>query len=625
MPVHRCAILIWAVRSKLLKNSSVGLALAVLIWIVFGQTRTYPFVNYDDPGYVTENPNVVGGLTTAGIGWAFTHVHGGNWHPLTSVSHMLDVRLFGLNAGSHHLVNVLLHAAAALLLFLVLQQMTGAFWRSAFVAAVFAIHPLRVESVAWISERKDVLSAVFFMLTLGAYLRYVGKPSVTRYLLLAVVFACGLMCKPMLVTIPFVLLLLDAWPLQRGQMSEVRSLPTDDPAFRRGRRSDLHREAIQRQSWSRLVAEKIPLVILSIASCVATAIAQKEALGSAGTIPFLWQLGNALVSCVTYIGQMFWPWHLAVFYPNPEERLPLWQPIVAAIFLAAITLWTVRGRRCRPYALTGWLWYLVMLAPVLGFIQVGLQGHADRFTYLPQIGLYLAITWGLHDLAGDRGYARLALAIGAGAAVCALTWAARIQTSYWRDSETLWKHALAVTDSNDVAHTNLSEVLMRQGRLTEAVGQAEAAVNIRPDSAQACNNLGAARLRSGQVEEAVFYLNRSLALRPGGVNAAASLAWILATCPDESQRNGARAVALAKFANEQGGGDNPSLLHTLGAAYAENGQFTEAMRAAERALSLATSRGSTLLVTELKLNLENYRQHLPLRDRGLKTRRTREP
>src|SRR6478735_2381235 len=350
------------------------LGLVAVTWAVFGQTLAHDFVNFDDHVYVYENPLVVKGLSTEGIIGAFTHTHARNWHPLTTLSHMLDCQLYGLNAGGHHLTNVILHTISVLLLFLVLKQMTGAVWQSAFVAGVFAIHPLHVESVAWIAERKDVLCAVFFMLTLAAYARHARAPSAPRYLLVALLFAFGLMSKPMLVTLPFVLLLLDYWPLGRlgGQKSEVGS------------------------RLRKLITEKIPLFALSALSCIATLFAQGPS--AIDQLPFLWRLNNTFVSYVTYIWQMLWPARLAVFYPHPNDRLPLIKITAAIALLIGISLLVIYLRRTKPYLVTGWFWYLGMLVPVIGLVQVGEQAHADRYTYLPQIGLNIMIAWAVRDL-----------------------------------------------------------------------------------------------------------------------------------------------------------------------------------------------------------------------------------
>ena len=342
---------------------------------MFGQTIGHDFVNFDDKTYVYGNPIVTSGLTLVGIKWAFTHSHALNWHPLTTISHMLDCQLFGLDPAGHHFTNVLLHTIAVLLLFFVLRQMTGMLWRSAFVAALFAIHPLRVESVAWIAERKDVLSAVFFMLTLGAYVRYTRNRTVGRYIVMAFLFACGLMSKPMLVTTPFVLLLLDWWPLARLQRTEIKG---------------------QRTEMKGLLLEKVPLIFMSAASCVATLIAQHGVTGQMEPLPLTWRIENALISYVVYIRQMFWPTKLAGFYP--AHPFPFWEVILATVFLVASSALAIALRKTRPYIFTGWFWYLGMLVPVIGIFQVGLQSHADRYTYLPQIGLSVLLTWLVADL-----------------------------------------------------------------------------------------------------------------------------------------------------------------------------------------------------------------------------------
>jgi hypothetical protein len=397
----------------------VSILLAVLTWVVFGQTLRYDFVYYDDPSYVYENPKITGGLNVASIVWAFTHIHSLNWHPLTTITHMLDCQLYGLRAGGHHFSNVLLHTIGVVLLFIVLQQMTGALWRSAFVAAVFAIHPLHVESVAWVSERKDVLSGVFFMLTLLAYVHYARAPSIWRYLTMVFVFGLGLMSKPMLVTLPFVLLLLDYWPL--GRM--------------RNERSPVRRQLV------RLVFEKVLLMELSAVSSVVTFLAQRVATTSIGEEypPILSQINYNLVSYVFYVWQMFWPANLQRIYHQLENR-PLWEGILAATILVGITIIATILRKNAPYLIMGWLWYLGMLVPVTG-LGLGGVAHADRYTYLPQIGLYIAGTWAVVDLTASWRRQRIVLGVAALLVVGVLSWRARIQTSYWRDTETLFHHA----------------------------------------------------------------------------------------------------------------------------------------------------------------------------------------
>ena len=603
---------------------SIGIciALAGLTWLVFSQTLWHDFINYDDPHYVYENTKITGGLSISGIVWAFTHIHALNWHPLTTISHMLDYQLHGLKAGWHHFTNVLLHTLAAMLLFLALQQMTGAVWRSAFVAAVFAIHPLRVESVAWIAERKDVLSGVFLMLTLLAYLYYVRVPRVRGYLVVVFLFACGLMSKPMLVTLPFVLLLLDYWPLDR----------------------------IKGQLWKR-VAEKIPLIALSAVSSVITFLVQKGAVGQAEELPILERINNAVVSYVLYIWQMLWPVNLAVFYPHPENRLPLWEIVCCLLVLMCITVAVIGMRKQRPYLLTGWLWYLGMLVPVIGLVQVGWQGRADRYTYLPQIGLYIAATWAVTDLTALYRHQRATLSTAAIVVIAALSCCAWVQTSYWRNSETLFRHALAVTTNNDVAENNLGIVFLGQGKLDEAISFLQSAVDLRPANSPAHENLAKALLQKGRLADALVHYRKLLDLQPDNIevhnivgtvlvqqgsvqegveewqkvlsvepdngNAMSNLAWVFATSPDQSIRNGAKAVQLAEQAVRISGGRIAILFRTLAAAYAETGRFVDAIQAAQRGVELANSQGNSGLATELQGNIALYQEQQPLRDPSL--------
>jgi len=600
----------------------------VLTWIVFGQTLRHDFINYDDPRYVYENTKITGRLSISGIAWAFTHIHSENWHPLTTITHMLDCQLYGLKAGWHHFTNVLLHSVAVVLLFLVLLQMTGgpsrtgSIWRSAFVAAVFAIHPLRVESVAWIAERKDVLSGVFFMLTVLAYVYYARLPRISRYLVVLLVFACGLMSKPMLVTLPFVLLLIDYWPLDR----------------------------IKGQVWAR-VLEKLPLIALSAVSSIATLVAQKGAVGYTEELPILERLNNAVISYVLYIWQMLWPVNLAVFYPHPENRLPLWEIISSLFLLICVTAVAITLRKQLPYLITGWLWYLGMLVPVIGLVQVGWQGRADRYTYLPQIGLYIAATWTVADLTRLWRHQRIILSAAALLTIVVLSWRAWVQTRYWRDSETLFKHALAVTTNNDVAENNLGIVYLRKGNLDEAISLLQAAVDLRPDNSPAHENLAKALLQKGHVTDALIHYRKLLELQPDNIevhnivgtvliqqgriregveewqkvleiqpdngNALSNVAWVLATSPDDSLRDGAKAVQLAEQAMRISGRRIPVLFRTLAAAYAEGGQFSEAIQTAQQGIELANTQGNSELATELSGNIALYQERRPLRDPSL--------
>src|SRR5438128_1454261 len=422
----------------------IYLFLAAISLAVFGQTIRYDFVNFDDDLYVYNAPAIQVGLTIKGIALAFTSPHARNWHPLATISHMLDCQLYGLNAGGHHATNIVLHTIAVLLLFRVLRQITGALLKSLIVAALFAIHPLHVESVAWVSERKDVLTAVFFLLMLEAYVCYTRAASITRYLAVAVLFAAGLMSKPMLVSAPFILLLLDYWPLRRFEQ----------PSSTKGRAKILQPDH-QRRVVRRLFLEKIPLLVLSAGSCVITFVVQKRATGAIPPLPFPWRLQNAFASYVIYVWKTLWPTRLAVFYPHPDNTLAIWEVILAIGFLLAITVAAIVFRRERPYLFTGWFWYLGMLIPVIGLVQVGEQGYADRYTYLPHIGLFLVLAWSVADISARSWLRRRFAAAVAVTVIIAFASCALMQTTYWRNSETLWTHTLAVTSNNDIAHNNL--------------------------------------------------------------------------------------------------------------------------------------------------------------------------
>lgn len=608
----------------------VCLFLAAITWLVFGQTLGHEFVNYDDDDYVVKNAQVSRGLTLDGISWAFTHVHSSNWHPLTWISHMLDCQIYGLNPGGHHLSNVLLHAATAILLFFVLRQMTATFWRSAFVAALFAIHPLRVESVAWVAERKDILSGLFFMLTLGAYVRYARAPwSTLRYGLVVFLFALGLMCKPMLVTVPFVLLLLDYWPLNR-----FATLPGQT-----GKRP---------QSLRRLILEKLPLLGLGLASSVITLFAQKESMAPVTRLPLLLRLSNAVVSCTDYLRQMFWPADLAVLYPWEAARLGTLTTVISIALLGGISVVVFVLRR-RRYLVTGWLWYLIMLGPVIGILQVGNQARADRYTYLPQIGLYLLLTWGAVELCAKWRHRRALLASLASIILVAFIFTARAQAAYWRDSEALWSHALACTTDNIIAEGNLGKAcyekgktreamvyfqnslriepnqapihsclgvfFLEMGRIDESLAHLQTAVEIEPNYADAHYNLGNTYLQMGRAKEALSHYDRALGIAPDDTQALNNMSWILATWPDAQIRDGARAVELAGRADALTRNKSPIISATLAAAYAEAGRFAEALKTAQRALELASAEGNRDRADSIRAQIELYQTGAAFRDR----------
>jgi tetratricopeptide (TPR) repeat protein len=666
------------------REAAIGLALAVVTYLVFSPALDDEFLRaFDDQLYVTGNEHVLGGLSWRNLGWAFTTDEAANWHPLTWVSLQADSSLFGPGPRGFHRTNVLLHAANAVLLFLALRRLTGAVWPAALAAALFALHPLRAESVAWVSERKDVLSGLFWMLALLAYAWYAERPAWRRYLLVVVPFALGLLAKPMVITLPCVLLLLDYWPLGRLKF-EISNLKSQ-------------------------ILEKLPLFALSAVSAVVTTLAQRSAVSSLGRLPLGVRLANALVAYATYLGKTVWPLHLGAMYPYPVQGVPAWQWAGAAALLAAITLLAVLLRRRHPYLIVGWLWFLGTLVPVIGLVQVGRQALADRYTYLPSIGLAIMAVWGAAGLAVRWRVGPVAALLGAGALVIfgALAW---IQTLVWHDDETLWEHTLEATGppnawahlwlahalaergefaeaarhyaeaarddpfSSEVqtqaglfllrtgevgravghleraarlapgdaaAHNALATGYFAQNRIADVITQSGEALVIDPNSAGAYYNLGCARARLGEDEEAVACFRKVLGLDPGSAEAHCALAhvlnrrgqtgaaaeeyreasrlsprwtagydraaWFLASHPDPARRNGPRAVELAEMACEATGGQDPHLLKTLAAAYAEAGRWDRAEETARAALRLAA--GDRGLVSELEGHLRRYQAH----------------
>ncbi len=502
----------------------VCLFLGLVTLAVYWQVLDHGFITYDDDKYVTNNPYIQRGLTLESIRWSFTTLSASNWHPLTWISHIIDYQIFGLNSGGHHLTSLLLHIANTLAVLFVFKRMTQTLWQSAFVAGLFALHPLHVESVAWVAERKDVLSTFFGLLSLWGYARYVEHPEVKRYLLPLVCFALGLMAKPMLVTVPFVLLLLDYWPLQR---------------FRLGQSGN-----------GRLILEKTPFFILTTASCIVTYIAQKSggAVISSEVYSFTLRVANAQVSYIGYIGKMLWPAKLALLYPHPLA-LSWWQIGGAGFLFVAISLLAIKNASRRPYVLVGWLWYLGMLVPVIGLVQVGAQAMADRYTYMPLVGLFVIAAWGAPDLVAAWRFKTTGLAIMAGTILLALTTMSVFQVGYWRDSIKLFEHTLMVTEKNYIIHNNLGVELKNSGRISEAIHHYEAslrinskgyadahnnyaniiagqgrlaeairhysdALRINPENAEVHNNLGVALFRNGNEEDAISHFKEAIRIRP---------------------------------------------------------------------------------------------------------------
>jgi protein O-mannosyl-transferase len=462
----------------------IYLALLLATFAVYAQVRNFDFVNYDDGDFITDNLNVRQGLTAQGLEWALTSGYEGNWVPLTWVSHMLDCQFFGLDSGWHHLHNVLLHALAAVMLCMFLQRATGTRWRSALAAFLFALHPLHVQSVAWVAERKDVLSACFSFLTLWLYVRYAERPSTGRYLAVALGFWLGLMAKPMMVTLPFVLLLLDYWPLARlGQ---------------RGRKA---------------IWEKLPLLGLAGAATTITYLAQKHA-AAVNLVPLEARLANTIHSYALYILQTFWPARLAVLYPYPRDFAFAFLPLLAdGILLAVVTTGVIVLRGRAPYLLMGWGWFVVTLVPVIGLVQVGDQAHADRYMYIPMVGLLVMLIWGAAEILEKLRAKTLAIPLAAAACLASavVSW---VQVGYWRNGETLFRHALAVTNDNKIANTNLGNYLMSSGRLSEALPYFETAVRIDPEMGSARNNLGLALGRMGRLPDAIAQLQIAVRLWP---------------------------------------------------------------------------------------------------------------
>jgi protein O-mannosyl-transferase len=579
-------------------RSPLWVPIVVLIALnafVYAQVRTFAFVNWDDPSYITDNPNIPAGLTWHSVRWALTTGYSPYWHPMTWLSHLLDVQLYGLDAGPHHVTSLLLHMATTVLVFVLFRRMTGTTNRSAFLAALFAVHPLHVESVAWIAERKDVLSTFFWTLALLAYVAYVRRQTPGRYLGVIGLFALALMSKPMVVTMPFVLLLLDIWPLAR-----VRFTRDDLPA------------------WRRAALEKAPLLALAVGTSVATVIVQHRVGAMAGLDALPWHLRatNATVAYVEYAWKTVWPTHLAAFYPY-HVYAP-WQVLAAALALLAVTLAAIRLRNRHPYLLVGWAWYLVTLAPVIGLLQAGEQRVADRFMYVPMLGLLIVVSWGVPALVERwRGAARL-LPAAAAAVVIVCTVTARAQAAHWSDSVALWQHATRVTPDSYIAFENLGQasrergqldeasanyrqalalapagspayqaviynslglVLTRQGRSEAAVTQFAAAARLNPRFAEAQSNLGNALAASGRFAEAVDHYRSAVRIKPDFTEALVGLGSALV-----SQRKADEAVAAYSEALRA----DPGLAQAhngLGAALAMVGQddralveYTEALR-----------------------------------------------
>jgi tetratricopeptide (TPR) repeat protein len=634
----------------------IYLVLAIITLLVFWQVCRFDFINFDDHTYVTKNLRVLAGLSRDSIAWAFTTTHASNWHPLTWLSHMLDCQLFGPIPGWHHLTNLLFHLANTLLLFTTFKKMTGAIWQSAFVAAAFALHPLHVESVAWVAERKDVLSTFFLMLTISCYVQYAKNPRIFWYLCDLLVFALGLMAKPMLVTLPFILLLLDYWPLNRCESKNGMKV------------------------WWSLIREKIPFFALSVISSTITFIVQEStgAVSTVDTNPISDRIVNAVVSYTGYIWKTIWPTNLAIFYPYPKNHLPHWHVITAAALLLAITIFVIYFASRYKYLATGWLWYMGTLVPVIGLVQAGMQASADRYTYVPLIGLFVFAAFGANDIFTRWKYGKVILAVASAAILIIWAVTTSIQLRYWRNNVTLFQHTLQVTKDNYLAHNVLAHSFYMEGKYDESIVQSYEALKIKPGYAVIHNGLGLALLQKGELDKAVAFFQQAIKLRSDYADAYANLglalykqgrfkqaieeltkaisldpqsvetrvqlvkcllatnkvsqavqelksiadfsgdwtvlnnlAWYLAIYRQADFYDSVEAVRLAQTACRLTNYQHFAPLDTLAVAYAATGRFDEAADAAEKALKLAQAANNKQMVDSIQQHLNLFRNHQP--------------
>ena len=532
----------------------IYLLLAAIGFLIYAQLLHHQFIVYDDDAYVTENQHVKTGFTRENVIWAFTSGLTANWIPLTWLSHMLDCQLFDLKPQWHHFTNLLLHIINTLLLFAVLRQMTSALWQSAFVAAAFALHPLHVESVAWVSERKDVLSALFWILTMAAYLRYVRYTSIKWYLLTLLLFAMGLMAKPMLVTLPFVLLLLDYWPLDRFKVNGT----------------------------ARLIREKIPFLVLSAVSSVITFLVQQSAgaVSKIESIPLLTRLANAFVSYMAYIEKMLWPSRLAVLYPYPVEGLPMQRLVTAVLLLLGISFWVIHIAKNSRYLLVGWLWYLGTLVPVIGLIQVGNQSMADRYTYLPSIGIFIMIAWGISEISVKWRFRKILLCISSVAVLSAFSICTYFQLHYWQNSVTLFEHTIKVTRNNLLAYINLDNAYVELGRYNDAVEACKQAISIKPNYAKAHYNLSVAYIQLGRWQDAIEACEQAISIKPNYAKAYYSLGVAYGRLGRQQDKIEAckRAIKIEP--------DYADAYNNLGVAYIKLGEPEKAMESFKEAVRI---------------------------------------
>ena len=556
----------------------ICLILIVVTLAAFWQVRNHEFVHLDDYEHITENRHLHRGLSTVGVVWAFSFTDVAYWHPMTWLSLMLDYELYGLSPSGYHLTNLLLHILSVLFLFLALRRMTGSIWQSGFVASLFALHPLNVESVAWAVERKNVLSSFFLMLTLLTYARYVERATPGRYLLVLLVFALGLMSKPTLVTAPFILLLLDYWPLNRLQPVPAGGY-VDQPST-----SSLVSGGRKLLAF-RLILEKVPFFALATIAIFLTVLSNQhlEALVATTSVPLSLRIGNGLISYVSYIGKMVWPSNLAVFYP-PPETIPWWQVAAAILFLIILSLLVLRTLKTRPYLAVGWLWYLVTLVPSMGLVQAGLwPAMADRFAYVPLIGLFVMVAWGVPELLAKYRYQTIVLATAATILLVTLTMLTKLQVRYWQDSFTLFQQAVKVTVNNYVAHDSLGNALAQKGMLEQAIAHYQEALKMNPNLVNTHNNLGVALLKGGEINRAIAHYYQALRLKSDSAETHNNLGVALFNLGQLDKAIGHYLTAIKLDPNFSKAHNN------LGNALARKGKIDEAISQYSRALALKTN------------------------------------
>jgi tetratricopeptide (TPR) repeat protein len=617
----------------------ICIGLVAATFAAYKPTLHNGFVNYDDDVYITENPSVTGGITSDSITWAITQPHAYMWHPLTTLSHMLDCQLFGLNASWHHLISLLFHIVNALLVFWIFTNLTGAIWPGAFIAAVFALHPVQVESVAWAAERKTVLSGLFWFLTISVYIWYTKRPGMGRYILLFLVFGICIMTKPVVVTLPLALLLLDYWPLERFKWGP--SIKPLNPNVQTPRKI----------SAKLLIAEKIPLLLLSVVLAVATLISQQSGnvVASLEIAPLQLRIANIFLSYIKYIGKALWPSGLAVIYPYFNLNLTDASVIICALLFVLATVFCIYIGRRRKYLLVGWLWYVGTLVPMIGLVQAGSQSMANRYMYISILGLLIIVVFGVKELVADKGRRKIFVAVSSVIVLLALGILTRMQVKHWQNDFTLFGYALKVTKNNIIAERNFGIALYKAGRLNEAAQYLTKVTRLSPTFYEARNDLGKVYLKLGNLNEAIAcfdelikqkqdspegYVNLAIAyyrqgkydltmrncakaeqLKLKDTEILNNLAWLFATVGDPSANDANKAIGYAGSACEMTAYNDADKLDTLAVAYAAVGKFQDAIMTAEKALNVAKAAGQENTALEIRNRLELYKTGKPYRER----------